>query len=373
MYRKTFITVNKKLLKSNIVSILKKYDDYKYYFGVVKGNCYGHGIELITTMKEAGINYFAVSSLDEAIEVRKIDKITPVLIFGYVSQTDCLVAKQNNLTVSIISYEQYLEIKDVKVKCHIKLNTGMNRVGIDNKEHVKEIVENMNVEGIYTHFGTDGVMDVYHDLQYNSFLELTSLIDLEKIKIVHLYNSLNLVRREKRNIANGVRLGLIMYGYTNSIKEPSGIRKTKFNIRKKLKTKFSKVSKTTLENNLKLDKILKLESQIIYLKKINKQSFVGYNASFIAKTPCFVATLPIGTADGINKNYNQVYINGKYYKIINYNMDYTNILVDETIKLYDKAEIIGDNISINAIAKNNNISVHQVLVSLTDRIKRIIE
>ena len=71
MYRKTFVEVNIDHLKDNVSNIIKKYNNYKYYIAMVKSNAYGHGLYIVNDLIDSGINYFAVSSLEEAIEIRK--------------------------------------------------------------------------------------------------------------------------------------------------------------------------------------------------------------------------------------------------------------------------------------------------------------
>ena len=80
MYRKTYVKVDNDILESNVKEIIKKYNSYKYYIGVVKANAYGHGSYIINNLINAGINYLAVSSLEEALDVRKYNKEFPVLV-----------------------------------------------------------------------------------------------------------------------------------------------------------------------------------------------------------------------------------------------------------------------------------------------------
>ena len=80
MYRKTYVEVDIDNLKNNVKNIVNYYNDYEYYFGVIKGNCYGHGTTyVINELIESGVNYLAVSTLEEALEVRKINKKIPVV------------------------------------------------------------------------------------------------------------------------------------------------------------------------------------------------------------------------------------------------------------------------------------------------------
>ena len=177
--RNTYALINLANLENNIKEIINTYE-YKYYFGVVKANAYGHGFETIKTMDKAGINYFCVATLEEALEVRKLTK-KPILVFGYVDTKDINLVKKNNITLSILSLDYFNELIKVnpKIKVHLKINSGMNRFGIKDKEEVLEIYNrikksNMELEGIYTHLATSGVNDMYYDKQIANFEKITS-------------------------------------------------------------------------------------------------------------------------------------------------------------------------------------------------------
>ena len=368
--RNTYALINLNNLKHNIKEIKNYYNDYKYYIGVVKANAYGHGDRIAKTLEESVINYLAVSSLEEAISVRKHTKL-PILCFGYINPQDIDKVIENNITLSIISYEYYKELLKLnkKIKVHLKINSGMNRFGIKDKNQVKEIVEtlknsNIELEGIYTHLATSGVSDTYYDYQIKKFEELTSLINLNNIKIVHIFNSLSLARHKKLPYTNGVRLGLMMYGFTYNIGKTNFINKLK----RRLKLRFIKISKITLTNNLNLKKVLSLHSEVININQVKEGEFVGYNAKYIAPYDMHVAIIPIGHADGINNNYKHVVINNKIYDIIGICMDYIMVKVDKQVKLHDKVDLICDKITIGSIAKND--SPHHILVSISNRVNR---
>ena len=369
--RNTYALINLNNLAENIKEIKNNYNDYEYYIGVVKANAYGHGYNIIPTLEESGINYLAVSSLEEALEVRKYTKL-PILCFGYVDLKSIDEVINNNITLTIISYDYYKELRKINknIKVHLKINTGMNRFGINNKEQIKEIVNelknsNITLEGIYTHLATSGLNDPYYDYQIKQFEELTSLIDLKEIPIVHIFNSLGLARHKKVEYTNGVRLGLMMYGFSYNI-NLNKINKLKRNI----KLCGKKISPVTLTNNLKLKKVLSLYSEVININKIDKGQFVGYNAKYIAKEPSTIAIVPIGHADGITEAYKEVIINNKKYQIIGICMDYIMVLVDNSIKLHDKVELINDKITVGAIAASSNDTPHHILVSITNRVER---
>ena len=158
MYRNTYVEINLKNLKYNVQTLINRYKDYKYYFGVVKADCYGHnGILTIKTIIEAGCNYLCVATLDEAIEIRKKIKKIPILCLGIIDSKYIPLCIKNNITITVSSLEYLTELKtkNNKLKVHIKINTGMNRLGVNNKDEFNEIYnivkERYNLEGIYTH------------------------------------------------------------------------------------------------------------------------------------------------------------------------------------------------------------------------------
>ena len=102
MYRKTYVLVDCDKLENNIKDIKEKYNDYKYYIGVVKANCYGHGIESIKYLISGGINYLATSSLEEALKVRKMYKSIPILILEPIHYDDILIASKYNISVEAL-------------------------------------------------------------------------------------------------------------------------------------------------------------------------------------------------------------------------------------------------------------------------------
>ena len=362
--RNTYALINLNNLENNIKEIMKTYP-YEYYFGVVKANAYGHGIEVVKTMDKVGMNYFCTATLEEALEVRKLTK-KPILCFGYVN--DYAIAEKNNITLSIISYDYFKELlkANPKVKVHIKINSGMNRFGIKDKKEVLDIVNklkksNMELEGIYTHLATSGVSDGYYDKQIANFEEITSLINLRDIKIVHLFNSISTARHKKLAYANGIRLGLMMYGFT-----------FKMNIGKitelKRKLFYKNISKTMLTNDLKLKKVMSIHSEVVSINKVSKGEFVGYGARHIALEDELIAVVSIGHADGITDCYKKVMINNKIYPIVALCMDYIMVKVDGTVKLHDQVDLMNDKLAIGKDITGD--SPHHLLVSISYRVPR---
>lgn len=377
MYRSTHVKINLDNIKNNITEIIKKYDNYDYYFGVVKGNCYGHGIQIIETLIKNGINYLAVSSLDEALEIREINKNIPILCLQPIDTEYLDICSKNNITITVHSSTYVKNIKNIDnpITVHIKIDSGMSRLGFNNKNELKKAISllqknnNINIEGIYTHMGTNGITDIYRKKQLNNFEDITSLIDLNIFKIIHIDRSVTLLCQPKIPYCNGVRLGIVMYGFGQKRIERNFMQKIKYEI----KTRLYNIPKTNYDE-LNLLPAFSLYSKVIQVKKINQGSLVGYGISYQAPEDMIVATIEIGYYDGLNLNYNNnyVFVNNKRYKIIGtINMGMITIKADETIQEGDMVEIFGEHISIKEVARNSHTTVYQLLSCIPKFIPRI--
>lgn len=361
--RNTYVNINLKNIRDNVEYIINKYNDYKYYFGVVKADGYNHDSVKVSKMViDSGCNYLAVSSVIEAAKIRKgLSKYNeikynniPILCLesskinkSYI--TNCL---KYNITITIVSLEQLIGVINIKdkfkidisnLKIHIKLDTGMNRLGLKDKQEFNKVYKlindnNLYLEGIYTHIFKSSNETSYIN-QIEVFKKLTSDIDLNKIKIVHIPQSESLIRHAKLPFVNGARLGIIMYGFLD----------------KNLKSTFS------------------LYSEIIQINKLKKGDSVSYDGNYIAKEDEIIATVAIGYADGVIRKYTgaYVYINDKKYKIIgNVCMDMIMIKIDDTIKLYDKVIILKDNKHILEIAKHLDTISYEVICNIGKRVMK---
>lgn len=377
MYRKTFARIDGNILKSNIEEIKKKYKNYEYYIGVVKNNAYMHGIYAVNDLIAGGINYLATSSLEEAIDIRKFNMDIPILCLEPIEHEYVYDAINNNVTITVESLEYLEKLNELKfkdiIKIHLKVDSGMNRLGLKTTKEfnkaVKMIGENKKfyLEGIYSHFATSGISDKYWDEQINKFKEITKDVNLNTVPIVHLGRSLTLINHPKISFCNGIRLGIIMFGFSQSIAKGNFIQEFK----RELIIKKYNISETYRINDLKLRTAFSLYSKVMSVRKIKAGEFVGYNANFVAKEDCFVATIPIGYADGVTKDFGVVNIKNKRFKIVADTMDMIIVLVDKTVKVNDKVEIFGDNIKIREITKNLGINVYHLFNQISNRVPRI--
>lgn len=381
MYRKTYAKIDGNILEENVKEIKKKYNEYEYYFGVVKNNAYGHGMKVVQNLIRAGINYLAVSSLEEALMARKYTNDTPILVLEPIPLdfVDDAINSKITLTIESVDYLKNLNKMDLpyELKVHLKLDTGMNRLGIKTSKEVKEAVkiisknDKLFLEGIYTHFATTGVNDFYYDRQVEKFLHLTSEIDLASIPIVHLDRSLTFVTHEKLAFANGVRLGIAMFGFSGSRTFGTGFKAKLRSIKRNMYLKKYHISKTILENDLQLSTAFSLYSSVMSLRKVQKGDVVGYNASYQVKEESFIATIPIGYADGVSKEFGFVSIRNKKYPIVADAMDMIMVLVDESVKIKDKVEIFGDTITIHEVKGRLNTNAQHLFSGITTRVPRV--
>lgn len=343
MIRQTYEEINLKALESNVKSIISQSSEYKYHIGVVKANCYGLGLKCLKSIIKGGANYLAVSSLEEALSIRKITK-EKILILEPINPKYISLARENNITLTISSLEYLNNVKDQEFTCHIKVNTGMNRLGINSKEEFDEVYNiimnsNITLEGIYTHIYKASDSKCTNN-QFKKFEYITSDIDLNTIPIVHIPNSETIFNYKKKPYINGCRMGIIMYGFSNDIK---------------------------------LNSVFSLISKVIEIKHIHSGDTVGYDGKYTASGDESIAVLPIGYADGILRHNSgrNVYINGKEYKIVgNICMDMLFVKVDDNVKVNDEAYIIKDNDHINQIASYLDTINYEVMCSISDRVVR---
>jgi len=357
MYRQTYLEVDCSKYRSNLKKIMQFNKNYKYYFGVVKNNCYHHGLYLVRIMKELGINYFAVSSIEEALDVRKYDDSTPILCLEPVDLDYVYDAINNNITLTISSLDEAKKLSSLKfsdkLNIHFKIDSGMNRLGFKSKNEFKNAFEelsnhnNISIEGIYTHFATEGLNDKFYDIQVKNFLDITSLIDLGNIPIVHVDRSYTSLIHEKHKFANGFRIGLSMYGYLPAVSR-----------------KYSKRNIFSLE----LKPVLSLFSSVIALRNVSKGEFIGYGARYKAKYDSIIATIPCGYADGVSLDFKYVYIKNNRYKIVAECMDMVMIEVDDQVKIGDRVEFFGINQSASEVAKRIKIIDHKFLNLFSNRV-----
>ena len=321
-FRETYVEINLENLYENYLSVKNKIKSKKI-IPVVKANAYGHGvIEVVRYLSSKNVDYFSVSTLEEALEIRKEFKNLEILVMGVVQSKYFNYASKNNITLTISNDDQlnFLDQIDSKLKVHIKVDTGMNRLGFKTDSEILNALNILNknefiiIEGIYTHFSTADSDYEYYKHQVNRFKNVLNLLDFN-FEFIHASNSSSSIKYETElDFTTHVRLGISLYGLTLD-------SETKF-----LKNTF------------------KLISHVSEIKLLQTGDKVGYGATYTAEQKEVIGILPIGYADGfIRKNRDSfVEIKGKRYPIIGtICMDQMFIKIDETISKNDDVILFG--------------------------------
>lgn len=305
--RNTYALVDLKRLKNNYRNIRTKVKGSKI-MAVIKADAYGHGaVQVAKCLNGLAVDapeYFAVAITEEAIELRKNKIKTPILVFNPFNRLNASDVIKYNLEATIFTKEQfnvlnYCHFKSAskkKIKVHIKIDTGMGRLGLspqDALDFIKFVKEHKNfqVKGIYTHFSTsDELNKKYAISQLAQFKEVIRQLKYQNINygLAHCANS-GAILDMPESYLDMVRPGIILYGYTPSLE-------------------------TT--NSIKLKPVMDLISSISTVRQMSKNQFVSYGKRFQVKRDSLIASIPIGYADGINRrltNKLEVIIRDKKY------------------------------------------------------------
>lgn len=383
MYRNTFVEIDLDAVAANAQSIKSRFKDYEYFFGVLKGGAYGHGEYIVNTLVDNGVNYIAVSDISEALAVRKFNKTIPILCLIPVNQEFLEVCIENNLTITVhdLDYAHKLAKQNLakRLKVHLKIDSGMHRLGFTDKKDLelafKSLKDNKNIEieGIYTHFATSGIYDPHYNRQTDSFLDITSLIPLNEIRIVHADRSLTVMSHSQLDFTNGMRIGISLYGFSQLPKSSIGLRGKLRLVKNRLRAKLSSVKNVNLASDIVLKPALSMFSEVVQVKNAPQGSLVGYGETLL-KTSTQLAVIPTGYADGIDlrRTGSFVLIGGERCQIVGtINMNSIVVSTRGGVKAGDKAEIIGPNISVREVSAHIGTTIYETMTSISPNISRI--
>ena len=353
--------INIKNLEHNVNYIKQYVGNDVIIMPVVKANAYGHGVvQICAALSNFGIKGFCVALLDEAIYLREngiMEKILHLGSFDY-SFNKILLDKNLILTINdkndILFLNKIGKMNNHKFKVHIKVDTGMTRLGIL-KENIQEIEDGLylsnyiQVEGIYTQLSSaDEDNQSSTLLQRENFIEISNYFcsKFDTIKFKHFTPSAGILK-DKDNHFNMVRPGLSLYGI-NNISKPHPLKP-----------------------------VLCVKAPVCLTKHVKKGVSIGYNRSFKNETDRDIAIIQIGYADAIPlefSNNGYVEFEGKKLNILGkVSMDLICVCVDGTnIKKGDKVTIFGGEITRLEIILQNMISTpYSILTGITSRVKRI--
>ncbi len=372
-YRKrTWCEIDLNALKYNIDTIRSITD--KRIIAVVKANAYGHGdVEIATELQNLGIDYFAVSNIDEAMKLRQHGIHGEILILGYTPIEEVELLSQHDIIQAVLGFEyatklqESLQAKGCTARVHLAIDTGMNRIGfIQNENHdtledIKKVytMPNLKIDGIFTHlcvadsFRQDNVDFTEYQL---SNLD-TIVAELTKsgydCGLVHAQNSAGLTNLKKEQYG-AVRAGIILYGLNPS----DDVRK-----------------------DIVYKPIMSLKSVVSMVKYISTGDTVGYGRTFTADKTIKVATVTAGYADGYSRllsNKGEVLIHGTRCKIIG-NVCMDQFMVDvsnvENVQCGDVVTLVGtdgnETITLDELANTIGTINYELACNISLRASRV--
>ena len=311
--KRTWAKVSLDEIRHNFRLIKNQLDDNVKIMSVVKADAYGHGAKFVAPMLDKlGTDWFAVSNIEEALQLRELSINKPILILGYTPPFMADILSDNNISQALLNKDYANELnKEAEklgkcVKVHIKIDTGMSRIGfvhhnVNESESLNDILSinrsNLDFEGIFTHFAssdTDGdESGEFTNKQFNLFCDIIEKLKNNNIhfRLHHCCNSAATLNNKNMHL-DMVRPGIILYGLN-----PSSYFDNKFN----------------------LHPAMTLKSVVSMTKKVKANESVSYGRTFVADKDITVATIPVGYADGYPRllsNNGYVIINGQKAKII---------------------------------------------------------
>lgn len=346
-FRQTWEEVNLDNLDHNLDTIIKALNR-KALFAIIKANAYGVGdFQVASRAVAKKAQYLGVSSLDEAISLRHQGITAPILVLNYVSYQHLLAAKKNNITITVVSFEHAQKIKESRInglRLHFKVDTGMNRIGFKDDQELYDAIialkQDHDVEGIYTHYLDSSEANQITKEQFDSFKRTIKRID-HPFKYIHLANS-DAIFNFNDDISNAARAGIAMFGLAS--------------------------------NNKDLKPVCSLYTKIVHIKQVSEKETISYKGTYLTKNNEWIATLPIGYADGLNRHYQDqtVYVNNEYAKIVGrICMDQCMISLKNYQPIDTVVEIFGPHIPIEEVAKRLDTIPYEILTSISDRVARV--
>ena len=361
-----WIEVNLASIKANFEQAKSLLARETRVMAVVKANAYGHGMETVAKMLAGVVDFFGVSCFCEANRLRSSGILSPILILGCLLKEDMVKAAEEDISVTVSDYNYAKILSDIgeesgiKIKAHVKIDTGMGRWGLSYCNAYEDIqkmfkLEGLNVEGIFTHFSVAD--DVAFDYTFRQIELFNALLDelLKKnisFEYVHSANSAGLINFPESHF-NMVRPGIMLYGYA-----PNSL----------------------MRNKIELKPALCLKSRISLIKKFHANRGISYGRKFITDKKTKIGVIPIGYSHGYSYAFGQkahVLINGKRYSIVgSVCMDYCMVdLGDDDICVGDEVVLLGasgkDVVSAYELASLAGTIPYEIITNLNARIPRV--
>ncbi len=305
--KRVYTKINLDNIQKNMQTVRQKFGDDMIILGIVKANAYGHGaVETAKALVEFGAGMLGVAAIDEALELRENGITTPVLILGQIFRQDYAAAIENDITCTVFDIvtaeglSRKAQELDKTAKVHIKIDTGMGRIGFQpdeiGEQQIKSIfsLDNIFIEGAFTHFANADTSDkTSANSQKDKFLSFTDKLMNEgyRFPIRHMYNSASAMELDGY-AGEMVRCGIMLYGHYPS---------------------------NEMDKKYKLFPALEFKSHISFVKTVNKGFPISYGSTYVTDKEMKIATVPVGYGDGYPRylsNKGEVLVHGTRCKIL---------------------------------------------------------
>lgn len=369
-YRDAWAEIDLDAIGQNVQTFRRLLPVETKIMAVVKADGYGHGAyQVAQRALQEGVTYLGVAFLEEALELREKGITAPILILSSIPERGIPLAVKNHITLTayrediIDAIIQSAEELQEKVKIHIKLDTGMGRIGIRDKKELDRLIQRakehslIEVEGIFTHFSTADEENIdylqYQQKNLQDFLEYI----LEKgidIPLIHSSNSAAAMFYPDQS-KHMIRLGISLYGqYPSEYGKTSGVH---------------------------LYPSFQWKARLSHVKKVSAHTSISYGATFVTHEDSLIGTVPVGYADGYNRllsNKGFVLVKGKRVPIVGrvcmdqFMVDLTGL---EGIEAGEEVALIGkqgdEEITVDDMAEWINTINYEVTCMVSKRIPRV--
>lgn len=306
-YMRVSANINLDTIIHNVAEVRKNIKKETGIFAVVKADGYGHGAVPIARAIDNDVEAYAVAIVEEGIELREAGITKPILILGYTAPELLTEVIQYDLTQTVFQLSMAKKMDEIArtlgkvAKIHIKLDTGMSRIGYQpTAESIDEIVKmkelsNLMLEGIFTHMACADMTDkTSAKKQFELFKAFVNQLEEQGVKlpIQHISNSAGTIDLPEMNLSM-VRFGISLYGLYPS----------------------EEVDK----NHLRLEPAMELKTHISFVKELEPGHGIGYGSTFVTKKTMTIATVPVGYGDGFPRqlsNVGRVLVHGEFAPIV---------------------------------------------------------